>query len=46
LGHKHLGFVDLGALLREAGFHDVTAEVVHVDRRTPAFTTVLAIGRK
>lgn len=46
LGHKHLGFTDLGALLREAGFFDVSAEIVHVDRRSPAFTTVLAIGRK
>lgn len=46
LGHKHLGFADLGALLREAGFFDVSAEIVHVDRRSPAFTTVLAIGRK
>jgi ArsR family transcriptional regulator len=46
LGHKHLGFADLGALLREAGFHDVRTEIVHVDRRAPAFTTVLATGRK
>ncbi len=46
LGHKHLGFADLGGLLRAAGFHDVTQEVVHVDRRAPAFTTVLATGRK
>ena len=46
LGHKHLGFADLAALLREAGFHDVRQEIVHVDRRAPAFTTVLAVGRK
>lgn len=46
LGHKHQGFADLAALLREAGFYDVSAEVVHVDRRAPAFTTVLAVGRK
>ncbi len=46
LGHKHLGFPDLAALLREAGFFDVSSEVVHVDRRAPAFTTVLAMGRK
>ncbi|MBM4391074.1 MAG: metalloregulator ArsR/SmtB family transcription factor [Deltaproteobacteria bacterium] len=44
LGHAHLGFADLGALLTEAGFHNVTSRVVHVDRRSPAFTTVLAIG--
>ncbi|MBM4367797.1 MAG: metalloregulator ArsR/SmtB family transcription factor [Deltaproteobacteria bacterium] len=44
LGHKHLGFADLGALLTEAGFHNVTSRVVHVDRKSPAFTTVLAIG--
>lgn len=46
LGHKHLGFADLGALLRDAGFHDVVSDVVHVDQRAPAFTTVLAIGTK
>ncbi len=46
LGHKHLGFADLGAVLREAGFHEVTCEVVHQDHRAPAFTTVLAMGRK
>lgn len=46
LGHKHLGFADLAGLLREAGFHDVVSDVVHVDRRAPAFTTVLAIGTR
>ena len=29
-----------------AGFHDVRQEIVHVDRRAPAFTTILATGRK
>ncbi len=46
LGHRHLGFADLGGLLRSAGFHDVRTDVVHVDRRAPAFTTVLAIGTR
>lgn len=46
LGHQHLGFADLAALLRDAGFHDVRQEIVHVDRRAPAFTTILATGRK
>lgn len=46
LGHRHLGFADLGALLRDAGLKDVRCEVVHTDRRAPAFTTVLAIGRR
>ncbi len=46
LGHKHLGFADLGSLLTEAGFHNVTSRVVHVDRKAPAFTTVLAIGAR
>jgi ArsR family transcriptional regulator len=46
LGHRHLGFTDLGALLRDAGFHDVTATVVHVGARAPAFTTVLGLGTK
>lgn len=46
LGHQHLGFADLAGLLRDAGFHDVRQEIVHVDRRAPAFTTVLAVGRK
>lgn len=46
LGHQHLGFADLAGLLRDAGFHDVRQEIVHVDRRAPAFTTILATGRK
>lgn len=46
LGHQHLGFADLAGLLRDAGFHDVRQDIVHVDRRAPAFTTVLAVGRK
>ncbi|MFZ5480725.1 MAG: ArsR/SmtB family transcription factor [Myxococcota bacterium] len=44
LGHQHLGFADLAGLLREAGFRDVTCDVVHRDRRAPAFTTLLATG--
>ena len=44
LGHRHLGFGDLGGLLREAGFTAVTNAPVHRDRRAPAFTTVLATG--
>jgi len=44
LGHQHLGFADLPALLREAGFTDVEGRVVHRDRAAPAFTTVLAVG--
>lgn len=46
LGHRHLGFPDLGALLREAGYHDVSCDVVHVGTRAPAFTTVLGMGTK
>lgn len=46
LGHRHLGFADLGGLLGAAGFVDVRARVVHRDRTSPAFTTVLAIGRR
>ncbi len=46
LGHRHLGFADLAALLTEAGFHDARLQVVHVDRNAPAFTTVLAIGTR
>lgn len=46
LGHRHLGFPDLGALLTRAGYRDVRCEVVHQDRRAPAFTTVLAVGTR
>lgn len=46
LGHRHLGFADLGALLTEAGFVEVENNVVHRDRKSPAFTTVLAVGRR
>ena len=46
LGHKHLGFTDLSALLTQAGFHNVRCDVVHVDRKSPAFTTVLAVGTR
>lgn len=46
LGHKHLGFADLGAMLVQAGFHNVRCDVVHVDRRSPAFTTILAVGTR
>jgi ArsR family transcriptional regulator len=44
LGHHHLGFSDLGALVSEAGFTGVETAVVHRDRRSPAFTTVMAVG--
>ncbi len=43
-GHKHLGFSDLGGLLTTAGFTSVSCDVVHRDRRSPAFTTLLALG--
>jgi DNA-binding transcriptional ArsR family regulator len=46
LGHQHLGFADLAGLLREAGFRDVRCDVVHRDRKAPAFTTLLAIGAR
>jgi ArsR family transcriptional regulator len=46
LGHLHLGFSDLGGLLRAAGFSHVTCDVVHRDTRAPAFTTVLALGSR
>lgn len=46
LGHRHLGFADLPALLREAGFEGVEGRVVHRERTAPAFTTVLAVGRR
>ncbi len=46
LGHKHLGFSDLGGLLEQAGFHHVSCDVVHRDRRSPAFTTLLAVGTR
>lgn len=46
LGHRHLGFADLGGMLKEAGFEEPTCEVVHRDRRAPAFTTLLAIARR
>lgn len=46
LGHRHLGFADLGALLREAGFGGVRSRVVHRDRVAPAFVTVLAVGTR
>jgi ArsR family transcriptional regulator len=46
LGHQHLGFPDLPALLAEAGFTDVRCDVVHRDRKAPAFTTLLATGSK
>ncbi len=46
LGHKHLGFPDLAALLTAAGFHTVSCAVVHRDRRPPAFTTLLALGTR
>jgi ArsR family transcriptional regulator len=46
LGHRHLGFPDLGALLGEAGFHNVRVDVVHRDRRAPAFTTVLGVATR
>lgn len=44
LGHLHPGFSDLGGLLTAAGFLAVVCEVVHVDRRAPSFTTLLATG--
>jgi ArsR family transcriptional regulator len=44
-GHRHLGFADLGGMLVAAGFSEVRSEVVHRDRVSPAFTTVLATGR-
>ena len=44
LGHKHPGFADLSGMLAAAGFHSVSCDVVHVDRRAPAFTTLLALG--
>jgi ArsR family transcriptional regulator len=46
LGHQHLGFAGLGALLEEAGFANVSCEVVHTDRKAPAFTTLLAVGTR
>ncbi len=46
LGHRHLGFADLGGLLTSAGFHSVRCTVVHRDRRSPAFTTLLALGTR
>jgi ArsR family transcriptional regulator len=46
LGHQHLGFADLSALLVQAGFHNVACDVVHVDRKSPAFTTILAVGTR
>lgn len=46
LGHRHLGFPDLGALLTAAGFVSVECSVVHRDRRSPAFTTLLAVGAR
>ncbi len=46
LGHRHLGFSDLESLLVEAGFVEVSVSVAHVDRRAPAFTTLLAFGTK
>jgi ArsR family transcriptional regulator len=45
LGHRHLGFADLRGLLDEAGFVDTRVDTVHVDRRTPSFTTLFATGR-
>jgi ArsR family transcriptional regulator len=42
LGHRHLGFADLAALLGHAGFVGATVDTVHTDRRSPAFTTLLA----
>ena len=44
LGHKHLGFSDLAGMLRDAGFVDVAVSTAHVDRRSPAFTTLFALG--
>lgn len=44
LGHRHLGFADLGGMLVVTGFHEVTSTIVHRDRRAPAFSTVLATG--
>ena len=46
LGHRHLGFADLGRMLEEAGFSDVSVTTVHVDRRSPAFTTLLGVGTR
>jgi ArsR family transcriptional regulator len=46
LGHLHLGFTNLAGLLTEAGFTDVRVDVVHRDRKAPAFTTLLGMGRK
>lgn len=46
LGHRHLGFADLGGLIAEAGFREVRCQVVHQDRRAPAFTTVLGVGTR
>lgn len=46
LGHRHLGFADLGALLREAGFGEVRVTEVHRDRRAPVFATLLGLGRR
>lgn len=46
LGHRHLGFADLPGMLTTAGFSEVVSEVAHTDRRAPAFTTVLAVGRR
>ncbi len=46
LGHRHLGFADLGGLLTEAGFFNVRCDVVHRDRTAPAFTTLLAVGTR
>lgn len=46
LGHRHLGFADLDGLLASAGFTEVSVTTVHVDRRSPAFTTLLGVGRR
>jgi ArsR family transcriptional regulator len=46
LGHRHLGFADLGSLLTNAGFVDVQHQVAHRDRKAPSFTTILALGRR
>lgn len=46
LGHRHLGFADLAGMLTSAGFVDVSSVEVHRDRRAPAFTTLLGLGRR
>jgi Methyltransferase domain len=46
LGHVHLGFAALGAMLTEAGFQQVDERVVHRDRVAPAFVTTMAVGRR